>query len=562
MALRPRPGVTGQPYKVPRALAPTDLKLDANEGAVPDPAVVGAAADVDTLRRYPDAAPLTQRLAARLGVDPDRVLVTAGGDDALDRACRAVLSPGDTVILPRPGFEMLARYAELAGARVVSPPWDAPRYPTQAVLDAIDATTRMVVVTSPNNPNGGFATAEDLRQLSAAAPDALLLVDLAYVEFADEDLTKVALELDNALVIRTLSKAWGFAGLRVGYAVASAEIIGWLRVVGAPYAVAGPSLAIAERALDGPDLGDFIARVKAERTALEALLPELGATPQTSQGNFVFARTGSPVDWRDALAGLGIGIRAWPGKEGLDDALRITCPGDEAAFERLTAALRAWRQPQALLLDLDGVLADVSGSYRAAIEGTCAAFGVTVTPEDIRTVKAMGDANNDWVVSQRLLADRGADVPLDRVTAAFEALYQGTGDTEGLWRTETLLASRESLAALAERLPLAIVTGRPRRDAVRFLEHFDLADLFPVVVCMEDGPAKPDPAPVRTALERLGVERAWMVGDTVDDVRAARSAGVLPFGVLAPGDTDPLPLQRAGAARVLDRLTDWLELLP
>lgn len=562
MPLQPRPGVVSEPYSVPRSLAPVDLKLDSNEGAVPSLGLLDSITSAELLRRYPSTARLTGRLAERLGLGVEQVLVTAGGDDALDRICRAVLGPGDTVVFPVPGFEMLVRYAELAGASVTPVLWPEPAYPTDAVIDAIDASTRMVVVTSPNNPTGGVATADDLRRLSEAAPDALLLVDLAYAEFADDDLTSAALALPNTLIIRTLSKAWGLAGLRVGYALAAPEILGWLRVVGAPYAVSALSIAVAEAALDSGDLDGFITQVRSERAELQGLLAELGARPQPSQGNFAFARTDDPVAWRDALAGLGIGIRAWPGKEGLTDALRITCPGDPAAFERVTAALRTWRAPQALLLDLDGVLADVSTSYRAAIIGTCATYGVEVDQSDIQAVKAEGNANNDWVVSQRLLARRGVGVSLDEVTETFEGLYQGNPTVKGLWETETLLVSREQLLALKGRLPLAIVTGRPRHDAERFLTHFGLADLFDAVVCMEDGPAKPDPAPVVAALSALGVERAWMVGDTVDDVRAARAAGVLPFGILAPGDTDDLTLLRAGAARVLPSLDTWLELLP
>jgi phosphoglycolate phosphatase len=112
---------------------------------------------------------------------------------------------------------------------------------------------------------------------------------------------------------------------------------------------------------------------------------------------------------------------------------------------------------------------------------------------------------------------------------------------------------------------LAIVTGRPRADALRFLEQFDLLDVFGALVCREDAPLKPDPAPVRAALERLGVRRAWMLGDTRDDLEAARGAGVLPIGVVAAG-MDPthtrLDLERAGAACVLERVNDLEELLP
>jgi phosphoglycolate phosphatase-like HAD superfamily hydrolase len=109
------------------------------------------------------------------------------------------------------------------------------------------------------------------------------------------------------------------------------------------------------------------------------------------------------------------------------------------------------------------------------------------------------------------------------------------------------------------------VTGRPRDEARWFLERMGIADLFRAVVCMEDAARKPDPAPVRLALARLGVRRAWMIGNTPDDVRAAAGADVVPLGVVAPGDdlaATAAALADAGAARVLDQLADLEELLP
>ena len=109
------------------------------------------------------------------------------------------------------------------------------------------------------------------------------------------------------------------------------------------------------------------------------------------------------------------------------------------------------------------------------------------------------------------------------------------------------------------------MTGRPREEAEWFLDKEELTDLFPTVVCMEDGPIKPDPAPVQLARSRLAVERAWMVGDTPDDIRAAAGAGVLPIGIVAPGP-DPAAstaaLRDSGAATILSAIDDLLDLLP
>jgi HAD superfamily hydrolase (TIGR01548 family) len=427
------------------------------------------------------------------------------------------------------------------------------------------------VVVSPNNPTGSVASADDLRRISAARPDAVVLLDHAYVEYADDDLTAVALALPNVLVLRTLSKAWGLAGCRIGYAVGSPDMIAALRAAGGPYTVAGPSvaLALARLARPTPELREHVACIRQERDALIALLTALGLEPWPSQTNFVFVECGSSgrtAFIAAALRALGVLVRDFPDRPGLTTALRITLPGDAASFARLTAALETVLAPQALLFDLDGVLADVGASQRAAIVATARAFGADVTADDVAAAIRAGDANNDWVVTQRLIADRGAgrQPPLADVTARYQSLYLGGSGAPGLREHEALIPPRALLERLAARRPLAIVTGRPRDEAVWFLERAGIDRFFTTVVAMEDAPLKPNPAPLRLALDRLGVRRAWMIGDTPDDMRAATGAGVLPVAIVPPGDDRPptaAALRAAGTARVLDQLTDLTELL-
>ncbi len=518
------------------------------------------------LRRYPDASKLEQKLADRLGCAPECVLVTAGADEAIDRVCRAWLGPDREMLLPVPSFEMIPRYAALAGATVRTVPWSEGALPVEAMCRQISALTAVIVVVSPNNPTGAVATAKDLERLSRAAPHAILLVDLVYTEFAEIDLTTAALALPNTVVCRSLSKAHGLASLRIGYALADPGLIGILRSAGGPYPVAGPSLALATEALaDGEGvLRDYVARVRVERRRIRSCVEELGLRARPSQGNFVLIEAASSTWIRDGLASLGIGIRIFPEQAGLQNALRITCPGDEASMLRLEAGLATVLRPEALLFDMDGVLADVSASYDRAILETAARFGVQIATVDIAAAKARGHANDDWLLTQGLIRLRGVDVDLTQVKDCFEELYQGTDQQPGFWRSEGLLPPRLLLERLAGRLPLAIVTGRPRADMDRFVEDQGLADIFCVKVCREDAPQKPDPAPLQLALERLGVQRAWMIGDTPDDLVAARAAGVVGIGIVAPGEersTTTTSLLHAGAARVLTDLCELEEIL-
>lgn len=331
-------------YRPPVRPAGMKLVIDLNEGPAPTADILArlAAVDAETLRRYPDATALEQRLAARFGLPPSRVVVTAGGDDGIERLCRAVLSPGKQLILPAPTFEMFKRYAKFAGASVVEPAWPEGAFPTDAVLAAITPDTAMIAVVSPNNPTGAVATADDLRRVAAAAPHALILLDGAYVEFADEDLTALALSLPNVVMIRTFSKARGLAGLRVGYALAPERIADWMRAVGAPFAVSSVSLAVAGHDLDHGDarLAATVAQVKTERERIRRILAELGATPVASQANFVLARVPDPVALRDALFAQGVAVRNFAGKPGMESFIRIGCPADPAGMDFLESALR------------------------------------------------------------------------------------------------------------------------------------------------------------------------------------------------------------------------------
>ena len=555
-------------YAPRRPSGPIDLFLDANEGRFAGIDMLTLAASVGTegVRRYPSAANLERAIGEKLGIRASSVLVTAGGDEAIDRACRAFLQAGSELILPVPTFEMIGRFASLAGATVVSPAWPSGPYPTAAVIDRVSDGAAMIAVVSPNNPTGAVATARDLERLAEAAPRAILLVDLAYTEFADEDLTAAALSLPNAVIIRSFSKAYGLAGLRVGYAAGREELVRAMRASGTPFSAGAFSLAAADAALkEGAAVGRAVAVVRHERAELGRILQGVGVLPIESQANFVLAEfDDAGWVWR-ALAGLGIAVRRFDEGSGLERSLRITCPANARAFERLCGAIRAAVRPQALLFDMDGVLSDVSRSYRRAIAVTAASFGVRVNPAEVAAAKAEPDSNNDWIVTQRLLGRAGVAAGLEEVTRRFERIYQGTEQVPGLERDETLIPARDLLERLGSRMRLGIVTGRPRRAAERFLTRFELARLFDVVVCLEDGPSKPDPAPVRLALSRLGVPTAWMVGDTPDDLAAARAAGVVPLGIGAPGDDRTVSatrLEAAGASQVLSSLSELEGMLP
>lgn len=537
------------------------LDLSMNEGLPPPEESVRQLAGLDpaVFARYQDPGPLEEAYADYLGVSPEQVFTTTGADDAIDRVCRAYLRKGREMVFPTPTFYMVPAYARMAQGRLVPLEYDWGTLPHERILEAVSEKTGLVAVLSPDNPTGHAFPADELLTLARSLPDGVTFMhDAAYAEFGDEEPAPVLLGEPNVVMIRTLSKCWGLAGLRIGFAVSSAERIEEIRRFAGPYPVSGPGVAVALECLANgrKRMQSYVESVRTGRERLAELMRRASGEPEPSRTNFVLGRFAEPEWIHKGLVAQGVLTRTFPS---LPDYVRITVPRDEAEFARLEESFATLARPQVVLFDMDGVLADVSESYRVAISETCALFGVLVSQEEIDAAKAAGDANDDWDLTYALVRRGGGSASADEVRVRFEELYQGTDGTPGLRRHESLIPRRDLLEDLAGSLRLGVVTGRPRRDAERFLEEHKIAHLFDAVVCREDAPSKPDPGPVLLAMELLGGGGAWMLGDTPDDVVAAHAAGVVPVGVLPPraGTTLREALAEAGAARVVGASADF-----
>lgn len=321
-------------YATPPLPATVDLRLDKTERPV--------ALDVGEAGEYPKPKLLEAALADRFHVATEHVLVTAGADEALDRVCRAFLQRGRTAVVTFPTFEMIPHYAKLAGASVAEVPWLHSELPVSQMLTAGSGTT-VRFVCCPNNPTGFTVPVKDLVTIARSAPDDLLVVDCAYIEFASADPTRALLALPNVVVTRTFSKAWGLPGARVGYALGAPEVIAAMRVAGGPYSVARPSLALAlERLKTGePEVHAYVARARDEVARLSALFWSRSKIPvQASDANFIFFRHPEIVALAEGFQKHGIGMRGFRDPR-LADARRMAVPAHEETFQRVLSAAEA-----------------------------------------------------------------------------------------------------------------------------------------------------------------------------------------------------------------------------
>jgi histidinol-phosphate aminotransferase len=299
-----RPDLETLPAYVPGKAVPGAIKLASNEVPLPPtPPVLAAIAEAASAgNRYPDLAvtSLTRRLADALKVAPERIAVGCGSVSLCQQLVQATChDPSDEVLFAWRSFEAYPIVAQIGGATIRTVPLDADfRHDIDAMAAAVGPKTRLVFVCSPNNPTGTAVTrAEMERLLAAVGPNVLVALDEAYHEYVTDPDVVDGMDLvdahPNLIVLRTFSKAYRLAGLRVGYAVGSEETTTALRKVCSPFSVNSIAQAAAIAALDDADalLASCAVAIE-ERVRVRDALLDAGYTVPSTQSNFVWLALG------------------------------------------------------------------------------------------------------------------------------------------------------------------------------------------------------------------------------------------------------------------------------
>ena len=319
------------------------IKLASNENPFPPvPAVIEAVrAAAAGVNRYPDhrATELRAALADWLGVDQDRVAVGCGSVGLLQQLCLTFVDPGDEVVYPWLSFEAYPVCVKMMGGVPVNPPLVEHSFDMDAVAEAVGDKTKMILLATPNNPTGTAISTEQVATLLSRIPDdVMVLVDEAYREFADPalgDPLELVADHPNLIVSRTFSKAYGLAGLRIGYAVCAPEIVEEIDKILLPFAVNALAQAAAIAALSSLDqIQPTIDGLLDERSRLVAELEGAGWKLPTAQANFVYLPTAERTD--ELYLGLerrGVVTRPFSG-----DGIRVTI-GTPAENDRFLATL-------------------------------------------------------------------------------------------------------------------------------------------------------------------------------------------------------------------------------
>jgi len=309
------------------------IKLNSNENPYPpSPAALAVLRDIDGewLRRYPEpfGGEFRQAASKVLGVPSDWIIVGNGSDELLSVVIRACVEPGKKVVYPMPTYVLYRTLTEMQAAEIIEIPYSEDYSLPLEELVAVDGSVTFIA--SPNSPSGHVVATNDLRKL-ASQLSGVLVIDEAYIDFSEENALALVKEYENVIVIRTLSKGYSLAGLRLGFGVANPKLLQGLFKVKDSYNIDAIACAIGSAAItDQAYKNACVAKIKASRTQLATDLKQLGFHIWDSQANFLLARPRqvNAEYLYQKLKERGILIRYFK-QPGLDDKLRITVGTDE-----------------------------------------------------------------------------------------------------------------------------------------------------------------------------------------------------------------------------------------
>lgn len=508
-------------------------KLDAGENVWgPSPTVVRALSRFRGYQFYPDPSYLSLRkkLSKYTGVGMEQIFVSNGGDELIDLLLRLMLNVGERVIDTPPTFSSYRISAFLNRGVVLNVPRTKDfAVDTEEILKNIDKTVKIVFICNPNNPTGTVTPRSEIERILQRG--VLVCVDEAYIEFGGQSCVPLLKKYDNLIILRSFSKWAGIAGLRLGYGLASESMVRQLMKIKQPYNVNSAAVIAGIASLEDESYRvRTIDKVKKERDMMYGkILKMKNFRVAMSGGNFLFIQASEPIidKAQGEFVNAGIAVRTMSvnGKT----ALRITI-GKPSQNKRVLSVLEKSKDASrydALLFDMDGVLVDVTQSYRIAIRKTASFFlKRKVTNEEVMAIKGEVGMNNDWDATYALIGNK--NIPYGQVKDYFQNIYLGNKKTQGLIEKEDLLISRKNLVSLKKKYgKMGIVTGRPRKEAEYVIKRFKLGKIFDILIAKEDSKReKPFPDPIIKAVNILKSKTPVYIGDSPSDVVAANAADI------------------------------------
>jgi histidinol-phosphate aminotransferase len=334
VSIQPRAAILAMPEYHPPLAGRHALRLDFNENThAPSPRVREALGklSLEAFTIYPERAPIEAVVAKHLGLRAEQALLTNAVDEAIHIVCFTFLNESDECLFAVPSFFMYDVNAMGMGATLVRVQADETlAFPFERFMAAITPKTKLIILTTPNNPTGAITTREQIHAIAKAAPYAVVLVDEAYFHFHGEtvmdDLVEGSDAPQNILVARTFSKAYGLASLRVGLIAGPLALMAHLRKASSPYNVNGVALAAVEASIGDTEYIDwYVSQMREGRARIEKALDNMKVPRWPSHANFVLMHIGPRhKEFVAQMRARGVLVRDRSADPGLDGCVRIT----------------------------------------------------------------------------------------------------------------------------------------------------------------------------------------------------------------------------------------------
>ena len=552
------------PYEVPLFAEEWDVKIDSNENLYgPSKKVLEAIRNVtqEDIQYYPYYGELTQKIADFIGVKMDNIKVTNGADEAISGILQTYMDENDTILTTNPTFAMPLIYTNILGGKILQVPYKEKwAFPVSDFVEKIKHNdVKVVYISTPNNPTGDCVLECDIKKILEVSKDKVVIIDETYGNYCGSNYSKFVKDYDNVFIVKSFSKDFALAGLRLGYIVSNEQNIKLVRGVISPYSVNNIAVIAGIAALSDYEYFKQIkGKINVAKDSLASLFKSLGAVVYPSGGNFLLCNFAEKADfiYRKLLQNK-ISVKNFSKVKGLEGCLRVAVP----RLDEVIKLENALKIKPTLVFDMDGVLLNATQSYRVAIQKTFEYFsGKKLDVSEIQEIKNQGGYNNDWYLTEYLLKKHGFTVSREDVINKFQEFYWDNGN--GLINNEDFLMDKKLLQELSLSFNLAIFTGRVNQEATYTLKKNDVLECFYPIITMQDLPddrQKPDILGLEKIKDAIITDKMYYFGDTVDDVKCAANANVVSIGVLPPQDkSDELTeaLKNHGANVVLNSIND------
>ncbi|MBQ8634646.1 histidinol-phosphate transaminase, partial [bacterium] len=386
-----------QGYYVPMYENDWDIKIDSNEnnyGASPKVIEAINSCNYKDISFYPFYGELSEKIANFYGFKLENIKVTNGADEAIQGIIQTYMEAEETLLTLDVSFEMPVIYTQIQGGNIIKIPFKEKWiFPIEDFVNAINEKVKIIYIASPNNPTGNLICEKDLKTIIEKAGNRIILIDETYANYSGTSYKEYAKEHSNIFVVRSFSKDFALAGMRLGCIISAKENIDNLKKVISPFSVNSLAMKAGIAALDDAQyFYNLKEEILASKDELTEFFEELGAKVYKSFANFIL------VDFKEKaefvytkLKKENIAVKLFKKGSLLENHLRVTIPTKEG-IKRIKDTLKI---KPSLVFDMDGVLIDARNSYRVTIEKTFEKFaGKKVTPEEIQAAKNLGGLNN------------------------------------------------------------------------------------------------------------------------------------------------------------------------